>query len=143
MRKCNPANDPAAPVSADQQIDAILDDLSSFTTAEQIIAQRQHPRIAFHQTVELICEGKDECGGVRLLATARDLSDGGIGLAGPCEILTPLTCQVTMVDESGCPMRIAGRILSCCEHLPGAWIYGVQFNRPIQAERFVGMRKAS
>lgn len=134
-----------APLS-DEEIDAVLADLDSFETPEEVLAQREYTRIPYHAEVGVVCEAADAAGGgVRFTATAHDLSDGGLGFISPQLLTLGTTCMLTMVGSDGNELSVRAEVVSqeVYGRPAGGAVYlcGAKFDLPIRAEALTGMRQ--
>lgn len=138
----NPSSYPA-PLS-DTEIEAILEDLGGFETPQEVVAQRMHVRLPYHAQVVVVCEAGEHADAdrVRYTATARDLSDGGLGLIAPHALAEGTPCVVTLVGPHGQEQSIVGKV-ALCEPTEGrAHFWGVQFEECINAAAFLPARRA-
>jgi hypothetical protein len=132
-----------SPALSSDEVESILSDLDSYETPEEVVAQRQHQRWEYCRPVTLIqthlLSGDS---GHPIQVTARDLSDGGVGLIclAPLRVDTP--CSVELVDPAGVVHAVAGTVVSCGKHSDRVYLCGVRFDEPIDALQMAVIRKA-
>ncbi|MEM7624669.1 MAG: PilZ domain-containing protein [Planctomycetota bacterium] len=128
----------------DAEIETILDDLDGFETPQEVVAQRMHVRLPYHEQVAVVCEagGGVDADRVRFTAVTRDLSDGGLGLIAPHALPEGTPCMVTLVGPHGQEVSVTGKV-ALCDPLEGrAHFWGVKFDQLIHAASFLPTRQA-
>jgi hypothetical protein len=139
----SPSNSELPACLTDEEINLILDDLASYETPEQVIAQRKSTRWEYRRPVELrIARGVNLSLPQAVRAQAHDLSEGGLGLVAPAPLAKGRWCEVVLPDLHGQRIVAAGCVTACEAHLSGAWLCGIAFDKPILIRQFVELRQA-
>ncbi len=100
--------------------------------------QRQHKRVPFRKLAQIaVAIQQPDQTWTKYIVRSRDLSSGGIGFIHGSFIHAGSRCRVILKETEGRASCIEG-VVRRCELLQGrAHNVGVEFNEPIELDRFV------
>lgn len=124
---------------AEQQ--SILKDLDAAESASPDIAQRQNKRLPYFVREGLILEVEGAT--ARFIVRPRDLSAGGIGFLHGSFLHPGRNCIIALKTVDGEGLLVNGRIVRCRCVRGRIHDVGMQFEKPVEIDNFVGRQERS